>query len=94
MSKYYRVKKDTFMWRAGAIIKSEDIQNHATAGYVAVEDIWNFVPNINNEYISARIIEDTGNAEWFERVYPDTISGKLYRTKDQLMDLYNDSFKK
>lgn len=87
MQKFYRVKKDTFMWKEGAILTDQDKQQ-----YVAVEDIWNAIESLHGEYISARIIEDKGNAEYFERVYPDTIKGKIYRTKDQLTELYKNSF--
>jgi hypothetical protein len=87
--KYYRVKKDTFLWKEGAIIKCADDEK----GYVAIEDVWDAVPCVGNEYISKRIIEHSGNAEFFERVYPDSIKGKLFRTKDQLITMYQDAFK-
>jgi hypothetical protein len=90
MSKYYRVKKDTFLWKEGAILK-----NSATeSGYQAVEEIWDAIGCIGGEYISKRIIECEENKEWFERVYPDTITGKLYKTKDQLLAIYKDAFVK
>ena len=85
--KYYRVKKDNFMWRAGAILS-----DNGEGRYTAIEDIWNNVKSLGNEYISGRIIEDAENSEYFERVYSDTISGKLYRTKDQLIDMYKTTF--
>jgi hypothetical protein len=88
MTKYYRVKQDTFLWKAGAILIDQN-----EGAYKAVEDIWDSVDSVGNEYISGRIIEDEGNAAWFERVYPDTISGKLYKTKDQLIEMYNNTFK-
>lgn len=75
------------MWKQGAILHIED------NGYVAIEDIWNACKSLHSEYISTGIIEDPDNSEWFERVYPDTISGKLYRTKDQLVEIYNGAFK-
>jgi hypothetical protein len=87
MAKYYRVKKDTFMWKEGAIL-----QNSYNGGYVAIEDIWNKV-ELNNEYISAPIIENEGNSEFFERVYPDTLCGSIFRTADQLREVYKKSFK-
>jgi hypothetical protein len=86
--KFYRVKKDTFLWKEGAILK---LNNDAT-GYIAVEDIWDAVSCINREYISARIIEHPGNSEFFERVYPDSIKGKLFRTKDKLISMYKEAF--
>lgn len=85
--KYYRVKKTTFLWKEGAIIHDQE-KGH----YVGIEDIWDVVSK-QNEYISAVIIEHPDNAEFFERVYPDTLKGKLFHTKDQLVNLYNNSFK-
>jgi hypothetical protein len=92
MSKHYRVKKDTFLWKAGAILQEKDIGTNS-AGYVAVEDVWDAVPTVGGEYISSRIIEHPDNADYFERVYPDTLKGKLFHTKDQLVELYNGAFK-
>lgn len=88
--KYYRVKQDTFMWKEGAILSHNPQEDK---GYVAIEDVWNAVPTIGEEYISSRIIEDPANSGWFERVYPDTLMGKIFHTKDQLVNLYNKSFK-
>lgn len=85
--KHYRVKKNTFLWKQGAIIHDQN-----KGQYVGVEDIWDVVPTAD-EYISARVIEHPENAEFFERVYPDTLSGKLFRTKDQLAEIYNNTFK-
>lgn len=86
--KYYRVKKDTFLWREGAIIKSDECDK----GYTAIEDIWDAVPCIEGEYISSRIIEHPDNSSFFERVYPDSIKGKLFKTKDQLISIYKETF--
>jgi len=86
MTKYYRVKKDTFMWKEDAIL-FVDNDNHCHA----IEDIWNNV-DIKNEYISAHIIEHPDNGDWFERVYKDNIVGHIYKTKDQLIEQYKKSF--
>lgn len=85
--KHYRVKKDTFLWKAGAILSDQD-----KGQYLGVEDIWDTVP-LNKEYVTALVIEHPNNADTFERVYPDTISGKLYHTKDQLVAIYDKAFK-
>lgn len=87
--KYYRVRNDTFLWQAGAILHKND-----AGGYVAIEDVWDSVPIVYSEYISASIVEHEGNAEFFERVYPDSVSGKIFRTKDQLVAAYDGAFKK
>lgn len=93
--KHYRVKKDTFIWKAGAIIVDSvpSSSTGAGAGYKSIEDIWDAVPTVGVEYISGRIVEHPDNAEFFERVYPDTLGGKIYRTKDQLAEHYNNAFK-
>lgn len=93
MTKFYRVKKDTFLWKEGAIIKHNSSRG-SVGGYDAIEDIWDMTPETNQEYISTKIIEHEANSEFFERVYPDSISGKFYRTKDQLISSYKDSFNK
>ncbi len=95
MDKYYRVKKDTFMWKEGAILRADSDLNaiDPVGGYRAVEDIWDSTPINGAEYISARIIEHPLNADIFERVYPDSITGKLFKTKDQLLDMYSKAFK-
>lgn len=93
--KHYRLKKDTFLWKAGAILQHDPASTNDTLrlGYRPVEDIWDAVPVLGGEYISARIIEHPDNAEYFERVYPDTLKGKLFHTKDQLVELYTNAFK-
>ena len=90
--KHYRVKKDTFLWKAGAIISNSVATGGQENGYAAIEDIWDAVPT-RGEYISAAIIEHPDNAQFFERVYPDTLGGKIYRTKDQFVELYSNAFK-
>lgn len=88
MEKYYRVKKDTFLWKEGAILCT----TVDGTGYRAVKDIWDKVP-LKTEYITAHIIENPDNADTFERVYPDTVTGNLFRTKDQMLKMYKDAFK-
>lgn len=63
MTKYYRVKKTTFMWDEGAILSSEG------NGYRPIEDLWNHV-ELDTEYITDHIIENPINKDFFERVYP------------------------
>lgn len=90
MDKYYRAKKDTFLWKEGAILRN----NANGGGYQPIEDVWNATPHNGTEYISSRIIEAPENAGFFERVYRDDLSGKAYRTKDQIVAAYNEAFKK
>lgn len=81
--KYYRVKKDTFLWAEGAVLKIND------NGYIPIEDIWNKTED-QTEYITCRLVEK--NPEWFERVYKDDLKGLYYRTKDQMVELYGKTF--
>lgn len=84
MEKFYRVKKDTPLWREGAIISDKN------NGYRAIEDIWDTVKH--NEYLGRETVEADGNTDFFERVYPDTITGKLYKTKDEMIELFKKGF--
>jgi hypothetical protein len=84
MTKYYRLKKDTFMWKEGAII-SNNYRNEE--GYRAIEDIWDKVPLSTEEYISAHIIENPDNADFFERVYSNSLDKMLFLTAEQLKDV-------
>lgn len=86
MSKFYRVKKDTFLWDEGAIIKSEG------NGYTPIEDIWNKTKD-QTEYITDKIVEYPSNTDSFERVYPDNLKGGIYRTADKLREVYKTAFK-
>lgn len=76
------------MWKKGAII--EDV--HSSGGYLPVEDVWNVTPK-QEEYISRGIIEHPDNARYFERVYRDNFSGTIYRTAEQLRDIYDSALK-
>lgn len=93
MSKFYRVKKDTFWLKEGAIIELiEKLGNNG--GYQAIEDIWDNTPIMDGEYITAAIVEHDNNKEYFERVYPDTLGGKVYKTAEQLREVYKEAFNK
>jgi hypothetical protein len=92
MDKFYRVKQDNFLWQEGAILKYFK-DSGSDGGYKPLEDIWNATDVNGEEYISARIIEDSANAKYFERVYPDTVGGRIYKTKEQLKAVYDKAFK-
>jgi len=84
--KYYRCVKDNFMWKEGAILESSG------SGYRPIEDLWNKV-ELGTEYISDHIIENPDNKDFFERVYKDSITGNIFRTKDQMVEMYKSAFK-
>ena len=88
-TKYYRVLQDNFLWKAGAILSMAD----GLPGYNAIEDIWDATPVVNGEYITARNVEHPDNSAYFERVYPDTVTGKLFKTAKQLAEMYRGAFK-
>lgn len=87
MTTYFRVKKDTFLWEEGAILFDK-----GNGHVVPIEDIWNKTEN-QTEYITRRIVEDPNNADYFEKVYKDSITGNLYKTKDQLVSMFKAVFK-
>lgn len=81
MPKFYRVKKDTPTWKAGAIIKTGLV---TTDNYSAISDLWDVVENKDDRFIwteDPNIVENS--PEWFERVYDISILGKVkYLVKD------------
>lgn len=87
MSKYYRVLKDTFLWKEGAIL--ENNVNNGN-GYTPIEDIWDAegltfqkkTTNSTGEYISAVVIENS--PEWFERVYKSKFDKFINKTQAAL----------
>lgn len=79
MSKFYRARKDSFMWEEGAILEYDD-DSGTNGGYRAISDLWDNV-ELENEYISKNIVEK--NPGWFERVYEISVLGKAkYLVKD------------
>ena len=86
MTKYYRVKKPTFIWNEGAILSDEEVDN----GYTAIEDCWDACDEVGGEYISKRIIE--AQPEWFERVYPDPTTPKQFLAKEKIVQGYQVGF--
>lgn len=90
MSKrYYRVKKDTFLWLKGAIIESEN-----SGGYTAISDLWNATDKLDGEYITCKIIEAADNSEWFERVHEVSVLGKAkYLTTAMAREAHDELYK-
>lgn len=88
MTKYYRVKKDTFLWKEGAIISMEDGDN----GYDPIEDVWNVVES-QCDWITKEVVEANENREYFERVYKDNLKGNIFRTADKVREVYEKKFK-
>ena len=81
MTKYYRVKRDTFLWEEGAILRENEQRN----GYIPLQDVWNKTEN-QSEYITKNLIEN--NPDWFERVYEGSIDKLTFVTKEQLKKVY------
>lgn len=85
--KFYRVKKDTFMWLEGAILEYDEDEGN---GYGAINDLWDAV-ELDGEYITANIIEK--NPDWFERVYEMSKAGKaVYVTKEKAREMASQFF--
>jgi len=88
--KYYRVIKDNFMWKAGAILEYDEKMG-SKGGYKPLNDldIWDATGVIDGEYISAPIIET--NPEWFLRVY--STGDEALSTKEEALKKFNFQFK-
>jgi hypothetical protein len=85
MIKYYRVKKDTPMWKEGAIIAN----THESTHYVPIEDIWDQVPGVTDDfYEHARVVEAPEASEFFERVYKNDFDKAVWHTAEELRKLY------
>lgn len=85
-TKYYRAKKDSFLWEEGAILACED--NRCKP----VTDIWNVTEYNGNEYVSSPIIEN--NPEWFERVYEVSLVGTVvYEAREKAKELLKKQYK-
>lgn len=81
------------MWEEGCVLeKSSDFgDKNAEYGYKPVDgnDLWNVI-DLKGEYISGHIIENPGNAEWFERVYPvNLITKTVYKLKAEAKEFLN-----
>lgn len=93
--KFYRVKKDTFMWDEGAILQlNKDLKSlniSQSGGYMAIDELFH-ATEIGEEYISANIIEN--NPEWFERVYPVShLTKVVYELKDKAKEMLARNYK-
>ena len=87
MTKYYRVKKNTFMWEEGAILKL-NYGSGSDGGYMAISDLWDASEYVDDEYISKKIIEDKSNSEWFERVYSiNLLKSTVYKIKEEAIEI-------
>jgi hypothetical protein len=88
--KYYRVKKETFLWDEGAIISTSKDSNNE---YRAVDPIFNRLDDMT-EYISANIIEADENKDFFERVYPvNLVTKTVYKAKEQAKEMLQKEYK-
>jgi hypothetical protein len=87
--KYYRVKKETFLWDEGAIISNKD----SSGEYRAIDPIFNRMDD-QTEYISANIIEAEENKDFFDRVYPvNLVTKTVYKAKEQAKEMLQKEYK-
>lgn len=91
MNKYYRVIKENFLWEVGAILEFSNKYISGDGGYLPIEDIWNKTED-QADWITTSVIEDS--PEYFERVYRDNITGKVFKTAEQLKQTYSKAFAK
>jgi len=85
--KYYRAIKDSFLWSKGAIVAFDEHLGSGEGGYRPIEDIWNANNSVLSEYITARIVESS--PEWFERVYSDSVSKMVFKTAQEMKELFS-----
>lgn len=83
MAKFYRVKKETPAWEAGAVVSNEK----DSAKYKTINDLWDKECIEGIEYWeSLKVVESS--PEWFERVYPvNLIKKTVYKLKAQAQEL-------
>ena len=87
--KFYRVKKENFLWEVWAIL--EETKQDAWMWYSPIEDC--FKKFDNEEYITSEIVENS--PEYFERVYEvrSILSKTIYETKEKAMALVSKMYK-
>jgi hypothetical protein len=89
MDKFYRVKKDTYLFTAGAILSNKENSTQ----YKATDDIWHVEGNETLRKfldgapaVAADVVENS--PDWFERVYKvSSIRGMAYVVKSTMKDL-------
>ena len=89
MEKFYRVKKDTYLFTAGAILSNKENSTQ----YKATDDIWHVEGNETLRKfldgapaVAADVVENS--PDWFERVYKvSSIRGMAYVVKSAMKDL-------
>ena len=89
MEKFYSVKKDTYLFTAGAILSNKENSTQ----YKATDDIWHVEGNETLRKfldgapaVAADVVENS--PDWFERVYKvSSIRGMAYVVKSAMKDL-------
>lgn len=89
MEKFYRVKKDTYLFTSGAILSNKENSTQ----YKAIDDIWHVEGNdILKKFldgqpgVAADVVENS--PDWFERVYKvSSIRGMAYVAKNKMKEL-------
>ncbi len=87
--RYFRVKKDNFLWCAGAIVEKKEGEK----GYNPVDNtsIWDTTDQNGTEYISSKIVEN--NPEWFEEVYKiNLVTRFVYKVKAEAQEMMSKEF--
>lgn len=93
-TRYFRCKRDNFLWKSGAILESCSKSNSDASGYVPVDKttLWDATNHNGSEYISSRIIEN--NPDWFEEVWKiNLVSSVVYKVKEEAIALINGEYR-
>lgn len=87
--KFYRVKKDTPLVLAGAILRKTDER------YYPISDLWDaYEGRSANGTMVAGMVEAPENKDWFERVYEVSVLGKAkFLIKEAAQKAYSDLHK-
>ena len=89
MEKFYRLLKDIWCLKAGAILGTKD----GSRGYFPISDVWNvegndaFTKSLESGWCEKEgLVENS--PEWFERVYKvSSLKGMAYVVKSKMHDI-------
>jgi hypothetical protein len=86
--KYYRVKKENFLWIVGAILEQDGEHYRPLEG----TELWDVSEHNGAEWISDRIIENS--TDYFEQVFPvHLLKNTVFKLKEEARLMLSDSFK-
>ncbi len=89
--KYYRVIKENFLWKVGAIVQKDVVRSEHYSP-IDNSDLWSEVEVEHSEHISGKVVENS--PKYFERVYPVNLLTKtVYKAKKEALEMISNDFK-